>query len=644
MKKINVLEVIGGMNMGGAETFLMNVLRNIDKKKFQLFFLVYGDRVFDYESEIKKLGGIIIRIDGPKKYFDFKFLNDTTRCIKDYNIDVVHSHTYLNSMYAVLAAKKAKVKNIIVHSHTTAPSKTRNIIKKIYYRFSKYIINKYGSIFLACGVDAGKSLFYKRNNFDIIDNGIIVERFKYSVDIRNKKRAELGIPNETICCFHVGRIDRNKNHAYLINVFNEFKKRNPDSKLILVGDGVLKKDIVKKVNDLGLKDSIVFLGKRRDVNELFSAMDILLFPSIHEGLPVTMIEAQANGIPIIASSNIDKDADFTNTVEFLPIDISCKKWADMINEKAGKRFHNYKTTLRSKYNMKKNVSKLEHIYECCYGNGDKKEIDALKQKELLLDMLKYIDGICRKHNIKYSLIGGSLIGAVRHHGFIPWDDDVDIILTQENYQKLKDILDAETGIYQTPRNEKKNNGLGYFKLIDTRTQISEGKSKFDPDYGIFIDISRYCQTSNNEKKRTKHFKQLKLLLKLATISKFKTSLHNKSFVKYIRQLAGKGFVSIIGHKGMSRMYRRVSNKYYGNSDSKYVINCWPVYDIDKEIQLKKNTEEYIDVKFEDLTVMIFKNYDELLRTTFGDYMKLPPKPERKPKHELKAWWKDGYYE
>lgn len=252
-------------------------------------------------------------------------------------------------------------------------------------------------------------------------------------------------------------------------------------------------------------------------------------------------------------------------------------------------------------------------------------ITIKEQKKLMLDMLKYIDSVCRKNGIKYSLIGGSLIGAVRNQGYIPWDDDIDIILTEKNFRKLVDILDKETGRYQTFKYGKECEKMGFRKLIDTKTHVLESDFAFDPDYGVFVDIFSYCDLSNDIKKNKRLFSEMKWLLRL---------------VVYYREKPGlKRFVSrVIGCKRISRAYEKIRKST--SSDANYTTCFFPVYGFSKEVQLKKNTEDYIDVKFEDLTVMIFKNYDEILRTTFGDYMKLPPKSERASKHNIKAWWRE----
>ena len=364
MKKIRILQVIGSLNMGGAETFLLNVLRNIDTNRYQFYFLCYGDLHFDYDKEVKELGGKIIRVRKPKHYFDFGLIKLIEDAIEDNKIDIVHAHTYFNSMYAVLAARRVGIRDIIIHSHNTNPAYTKNFFKRFYYSISKYIINRYGTIFLACGKDAGEALFWRKNKFEVIDNGIIMKNFKYSTKTRFDKRKELKLSDGTLALLNVGRFEKQKNHEYLVEVFSDFCKKYSNTKLFLIGEGSLKEQIVKKVRDYGLEDSVEFLGKRNDIGELLSAMDVFVFPSIYEGLPVALVEAQANGIPIVASSGIDKNVDFTGLIKFLPVGTTNKEeWGKVIGKMANKRLKKNKNLQKEKYDVKNTVSKLRQIYE-----------------------------------------------------------------------------------------------------------------------------------------------------------------------------------------------------------------------------------------------------------------------------------------
>lgn len=361
MKQVKILEVIGSMNMGGAETLLMNILRNINKQKYELFFLCYGNKKFDYEDELTSLGGKIIRISTPTSNI-FKNVKQIKKIIKDNNIDVVHCHTYFNSMYALIAAKQCKIKKRITHSHNTISEKNPSILKRFYFFVSKIIINLYSTDFLACGQEAGEALFFRNKNFRIIDNGIILDKFYYDSEIREKKRKELNFSDGYQVIGHVGRFEEAKNHEFLIDIFDGYQKKHKDSILLLIGDGSLRTSIEKKIREKHLQNNVFLLSKREDVNEIYNVMDLFLFPSLYEGLPVVLIEAQTNGLPIVASDTIDKDSDYTNTISFLPLNDSKDIWITEIEDRIGKRVNNKKIMENSKYNIKNTVSQIEEIY------------------------------------------------------------------------------------------------------------------------------------------------------------------------------------------------------------------------------------------------------------------------------------------
>ena len=361
MKQVKILEVIGSMNMGGAETLLMNIFKNIDRKKFEMIFLCYGNQKFDYEDELTNLGGKIIRISKPTSNI-FKNVKQIKKVIKDNNIDVVHCHTYFNSMYALIAAKQCKIKKRITHSHNTISEKNPSILKKIYFFVSKLVINLYSTDFLACGKEAGEALFFRNKNFRIIDNGIILDKFYYDSELREKKRKELNLPDGYQVIGHIGRFDEAKNHKFLVDLFDEYQKKHKKSILLLIGDGSLRPSIEKRIEEKNLKNKVFLLSKREDVNEIYNAMDLFLFPSLYEGLPVVLIEAQTNGLAIVASDTIDKDSDSTNTISFLSLQDSKDVWITEIEKRIGKRTDNRKLMENSKYNIKNTVKQIEEIY------------------------------------------------------------------------------------------------------------------------------------------------------------------------------------------------------------------------------------------------------------------------------------------
>lgn len=263
-------------------------------------------------------------------------------------------------------------------------------------------------------------------------------------------------------------------------------------------------------------------------------------------------------------------------------------------------------------------------------------IDTEEQKKILVDMLAYFDEKCRSNGIHYSLIGGSLIGAVRHKGFIPWDDDVDVILDKADFYRIKKILDEERGIYRTLKDGEGGENFGFLKLIDSRTGLIEKSQKRElKNYGVFIDIFCYFSTYTDERKRVRHFRRIKVLKSL--ITRRKIDFKNKSLKKNISYMIRTSVSVIIGQKRLKRLYYKVLSEA---NDSDYIVSNWPVYGLKKEVQLRKNISGYTDATFEGIKTMIFQNYDEILRTTFGDYMQLPPESKRIPHHALKIWWRD----
>ena len=268
-----------------------------------------------------------------------------------------------------------------------------------------------------------------------------------------------------------------------------------------------------------------------------------------------------------------------------------------------------------------------------------KIITSEKQKELLTQMMKYIDKICRNNNIKYSLIGGTLIGAIRHHGFIPWDDDIDIILDCENYKRLvmalKEDNNKEYELF-IPL-EKKDYPFQFAKLINTKTVTKEeGMINDIPGYGLFVDIFCYVNVPNDLKERKAFYKQLKFLNN--SLVRVPLSFKKPPLKKKVIRFCKNAINCIIGYKMFLKIDLKHINKYADNKTN-YVMSNNPVYGYDKEVQKADDINEFIDVEFEGNKLMAFKHYDSILKTTFGDYMKLPPK-EKRINHGLKVYWRD----
>ena len=361
--KVNILHVVASMNRGGAETFVMNVFRAIDRNKFQFYFLCFSNKHFDYEDEIKQLGGEIIRIPDVKEVGIVSHIKAIKSVIKDNEINIVHAHTYYNSVFSLIAAKKAGVSTRIVHSHSTTSEVSPSLVKKIYFALSKFAIRHYATKRIACAKEAGYALFGRDNNFIVINNGIDLPRFSYSSAVRKKVRAKLNIPQNATVLLNVARFYEVKNHSFIIDIFSEYHKNYPNSYLILVGDGPLRSTIKNKVSRLGLSRYVIFTGVIADTEKMYSAADVFVMPSLFEGLPVVLIEAQANKLPCVISSAIDHDVKLSAEVAFLDLSLGAARWSDEISRiMQGGRSKKISSELCNQYDIRHITDNLVKIY------------------------------------------------------------------------------------------------------------------------------------------------------------------------------------------------------------------------------------------------------------------------------------------
>lgn len=358
---IRIAHIIGKWLGGGVESVVMNYYRHIDKTKIQFDFICDEDSTNIPYEEIEKLGGRVILIPPYQKVF--KYHKTLKKVLKDGNYKIVHSHINTLSVFSLFAAKCAGVPTRIAHSHSTTNKREwkKNLIKQVLRPFSRLFATDY----MACSELAGRWLFgnkaFDKGEVYILNNAIELNKFTYKEEYRKKHRKELGISDDTLVIGHVGRFVEQKNHRFLIDIFNEVHKKNNNSVLLLVGQGPLEEEIKEKVDKLGLTDSVKFLGQRSDVNELYSAMDVFLFPSLYEGLGMVLIEAQVAGCKCIASDVIPTDAKITNNLIFLNLIDSSELWASLV------KFDNNRSVINNikKYNICEEVVRLYQFYESC---------------------------------------------------------------------------------------------------------------------------------------------------------------------------------------------------------------------------------------------------------------------------------------
>lgn len=360
MKRI--LHIVGKMDRGGQETLIMNLYRNIDRKKYQFDFVVNTPDKGDYDDEILLLGGKIYHISSISKSL-IKHCKDLFLVIKNNDYKIVHRHTSSSIVFIdFFISFFAGASNRICHSHNTRNS------DGFIHSLCKPLLNISCNKKLACGHDAGIFLYGKNQKFLVIPNGIDTNKFMYDSECRRKQREKLGISDKLVIG-NIGRFNLQKNHERIIDIFNKFiMDGNKDAVLLLIGKGELEEEIKDKVKKLKLQKYVKFLGTRNDVNELLMAMDLLLFPSFFEGLPVVLVESQATGLPCVISDTITSEVKvFDDLILYESLDSDDSAWSAGIKKfLKAKHMKREKYSLKmqqSNYNIKNSIMLLEEVYD-----------------------------------------------------------------------------------------------------------------------------------------------------------------------------------------------------------------------------------------------------------------------------------------
>ena len=333
---IRILQVVTNLNCGGLETMLMNLYRVIDRDKIQFDFMVHRAEEGAYESEILSLGGHIYRLPPISPRNLPQYMSELKRFFARHpEYRVVHAHLDTLSSLVLRAAKNAGVTCRISHSH----SSRHTIDAKLPFKLlSRALLKPYCTHFFACSKVAGDWLFGRQirtpEKLHVIPNAINIDSFAFSAEKRTEVRNNNGLSEKWVLG-HVGNFTYPKNHTLLINFFHTLHQRNPEALLLLVGDGSLRSEMEQKAKSLNLGTAVRFLGTRRDIPDLLPAIDVFVFPSLFEGLPVTVIEAQASGLPCVLSDTITRECDVTGNVRFLPLAAGAEAWAEEIRKLQG---------------------------------------------------------------------------------------------------------------------------------------------------------------------------------------------------------------------------------------------------------------------------------------------------------------------
>lgn len=366
--------VVGGMVKGGGISQYINQIysQKVIRENVKVNIVIEGGQN-QYIDEFKanKWNSIYIT---PIRTNLFKYIVDWYLLLKKNKQKYSAIHFHYDSLakpYAILIAKFLGYDNIIIHSHSSYNHRIMNSsIGKTMHSIGKKVINRFNFKYVACSDKAAGWFFNNyniENNIIIAKNGVDTNKFKFSENIRRNLRSDFNIDNKTIVYGHIGRFDQAKNHEFLINVFYEILKNQSQSKLLLVGIGPERDNIKNKVKELGIQKNVYFLGLRNDVEKLMQTIDVIIFPSKYEGLPLTIVEAQTSGVVCFLSDTITKDLVATKNIYYLSLNKTPKDWANTIETIYGQdRLNNrqkaFTEVLNAGFDIEDSAKKILELY------------------------------------------------------------------------------------------------------------------------------------------------------------------------------------------------------------------------------------------------------------------------------------------
>lgn len=373
MGKIKILMVLGNTGRGGAQTFAMNILRSIDRSKFQIDFIV--NEIFDngYTYEMRSLGSRIYVIPYYRVYNHFKYLKVFGHILENNSYNIVHGNVSSSAIVYLKCAKKHGCVTIL-HSHSSGYR--GNLFEVFIKRMYTLEAKKQADYWFACSEQAALRLFGKgyemQSNYHYIPNAIQTSRFLFNPVVRDMIRERIGITDDIPLYGHIGSFTAPKNHMFLLEVFKKIHLLQPNSKFILIGDGELRHHILEKIKKLGLSDSMVLTGNIANANQYMMAVDTMIFPSLFEGFPISVLEAEASGLNIVLSDTITNEVFLTKTVHPLSLTLTSDEWAKVAissNESKIDRLKCNQVVSESNYNVKNSVKMLSSLYEKMINNN-----------------------------------------------------------------------------------------------------------------------------------------------------------------------------------------------------------------------------------------------------------------------------------
>ena len=363
MKPINVLYVFGDrLRHGGIEIFMMNYFKHMDQNVVHIDFVILGELRGVFDDEIENAGSIIYRLPKPGRHI-FRYNREFMKILKSGKYQIIHAHSDAMNYRILRLAKECNVPVRIAHSHNVQHILSGiSRLKTPYYEYSRKRIVDYASVCFACSEDAGRWL-YGNHHFEIIPNAIDIDKFLFHAEKRKMLREKYGISQNVIVLGHVGRFDVQKNQIFLVRLLKKLSEDgNKKFRLLMVGDGWKRKDIVKKVHDYKLEELVMFTGEVDNTQDYYNMMDIFLMPSLFEGYGMALEEAEVNGLPCIASKYIPREVNILDHIEYVQLDLSIW-YKKVINYLPKKRYQDAAKELKRKgYEINWAAQKLQNEY------------------------------------------------------------------------------------------------------------------------------------------------------------------------------------------------------------------------------------------------------------------------------------------
>lgn len=360
----HILVIASKLHIGGAEKVARDIALYADRGKYAFDYVVYGEDVGDYESQLEAAGCRVIHLPEPSESY-VGHIRALKKLMKQQRYHAVHAHSMFNCGWAMWIAKRMGIPVRVAHSHS-ALANGGGLVKTIYERVMRFLILTCATDLVACGVQAGKRLFGEKayaTRGELILNGIDIPGFSYDESKRNEIRKQLNGENKWILG-HAGHLAEVKNQKFLLDLMPQVLQMRPDALLLLLGEGEDRPMLEQKIRDMGLQDHVIMTGNVTNVEDYLSAMDVFVFPSLFEGTPLSILEVQANGLPCVISDSVPKDVFLTDLIRPLSLSGPKEKWVDAVLSAQRDDAAQYNQMLRdSEYTVEKAMEKIYRIYD-----------------------------------------------------------------------------------------------------------------------------------------------------------------------------------------------------------------------------------------------------------------------------------------